>query len=160
MEVVFRRANTSDASTLAKLRYALRASTGRVTEPETEFLKRCHQWMEEHLREGSRWQCWVAECERQLIGSLWLQLVEKIPNPRSEPEYHAYVTNFYVQEFARGNGIGSRLLATALDWCKAANVHAVILWPTDKSRSLYQRYGFAVRSDLLELIVAERSPEP
>lgn len=145
-------ATPTDAAALAQLRYALRASTGRATEPKAEFLERCAAWMHQHLQ-GDAWHCWVAELNGQLIGALWLQLVEKIPNPRNEAEHHAYITNFYVQEEARGQGIGSRLLRDALDWCNAHEVHAVILWPTERSRSLYERHGFAVRNDIMELIV-------
>jgi GNAT superfamily N-acetyltransferase len=97
----------------------------------------------------------VAERERELVGNLWAQLIEKIPNPAVEPERHAYVTNFYVREGERGRGTGSLLLSAALDWCRESDVHAVILWPTERSRSLYLRHGFAVREDLLELIVWE-----
>ena len=152
--VEIRLANASDAPTLARLRYTLRASTGVVSEPENEFLKRCADWMKGHLKAESLWQCWVAESADGLIGCLWLQLVEKIPNPRSEPEYHAYLTNFYIEEFARGRGTGSQLLSTAIAWCEARDVHAMILWPTERSRSLYERHGFAVRDDLMELIIA------
>ncbi len=77
-----RKANDADVPVLAELRYALRASTGIVTEPQTEFLARCRAWMKEHLKEGSLWHCWVAESDGHLIGNLWLQLVEKIPNPK------------------------------------------------------------------------------
>ena len=147
-----RLANASDAPALAVLRYALRSSTGVATEPETEFLRRCTAWMEDRLKKDA-WLCWVAEEDEQLIGAVWLQLVEKIPNPRSEAEHHAYLTNFYVDERARGRGIGTKLLRAAIEWCKTAHVHAIILWPTERSRSLYERNGFAVRDDLLELIV-------
>src|SRR2546427_3287221 len=155
--VNIRLASDSDAPALAKLRYALRSSMSVVTEPEDEFLQRCEEWMTEYLKAGSSWQCWVAEKDQELIGCLWLQMVEKIPNPRSEPEHHAYITNFFIQEFARGKGIGSRLLSTAIAWCEAGDVHAVILWPTERSRSLYQRSGFAVRDDLMELLITSAS---
>jgi GNAT superfamily N-acetyltransferase len=151
-----RPAEPADAAELARLRYELRASTGIATEPQLEFLQRCRQWMTDHLQQGSLWHCWVAESSGQLIGALWLQLVEKIPNPRSEPEFHGYITNFYIEPAARGQGIGSRLLTMALDWCKAREVHAVILWPTEKSRTLYERHGFAVRPDILELVIADQ----
>src|SRR5947207_15335080 len=108
--------------------------------------------MESHLKE-ERWQCWVAEENERLIGAVWLQLVEKIPNPRAESEQHAYLTNFYIQESARGRGLGSRLLRTVIKWCESRHVHAIILWPTERSRSLYRRHGFAVREDIMELIV-------
>jgi ribosomal protein S18 acetylase RimI-like enzyme len=157
--VNIRSANDSDALALAKLRYALRSSMAAVTEPQDQFLQRCAEWMKEHLKAGSVWQCWVAERNEELIGCLWLQLVEKIPNPRSEPEHHAYVTNFFIQEFARGKGIGSRLLSTAIAGCEARDVHAVILWPTERSRSLYERRGFAVRDDLMELLITHASTE-
>ena len=108
--------------------------------------------MQTHM-EDDFWQCWVAEAREELIGAVWLQLVEKIPNPRAEAEHHAYLTNFYVDERARGRGIGSRLLREVIDWCQTRDVHAIILWPTERSRSLYERNGFAVRDDLMELIV-------
>ena len=148
-----RLANASDAPALAVLRYALRSSTGVATEPESEFLRRCAVWMQAHLEERNAWRCWIAEEDGNLIGAVWLQLVEKIPNPRAEPEHHGYITNFYVRESARGRGLGSLLLRAALSFCETSDVHAVILWPTERSRSLYERNGFAVRDDLMELIM-------
>ena len=145
-------AQPGDCEALARLRYALRSSTGVATEPESEFLRRCTAWMEDHLKSDA-WHCWLAEEAEQLIGAVWLQLIEKIPNPRAEAEHHAYLTNFYVDESARGKGIGTRLLGAVIDWCKTRDVHAIILWPTERSRSLYERHGFAVRDDLMELIV-------
>jgi GNAT superfamily N-acetyltransferase len=152
--VNFRLAEPNDAPALAKLRYDFRSSTGVATEPEPDFIERCSAWMTAHLNDDSLWKCWVVESD-SLLGALWLQLVEKIPNPRAEPEYHAYLTNFYLREAARGQGTGSRLLTMAIDWCKAREVHAIILWPTEKSRPLYERHGFSVRSDLLELVLED-----
>lgn len=149
-------ASAPDAHALARLRYEFRSGVGVVSEGEAEFVARCRGWMEERLREGGAWRCWAAVRGQEIVGNLWAQLVEKIPNPVVEPERHAYVTNFYVREGERGRGTGSRLLASALDWCREADVHAVILWPTERSRTLYLRHGFAVREDLMELIIGSR----
>lgn len=153
-ELTIRRASEADAPSLARLRYAFRSSTDIATENEAVFLERCTAWMEEHLAAESRWKCWVIETSGDLTGCVWVQLVEKIPNPRDESENHAYLTNFYVQEFMRGRGVGSRLLQEVIAWCRTHDVHAVILWPTERSRGLYARQGFAVRDDLMELIIA------
>jgi GNAT superfamily N-acetyltransferase len=151
--VTIRLATASDALMLARFRYAFRSSIGSVNENEDEFTQRCATWMEERLRDESPWKCWIAELDQTPVGHVWLQLIEKIPNPIVEPECHAYLTNFYVQEDARGAGIGSMLLSAALAWSRTHDVHAAILWPTPQSRSLYLRNGFAVRDDLMELII-------
>src|SRR5205085_2235236 len=148
-------ATAADAEALARLRYIFRSGIAPTGESEAAFVERCHRWMQERLWEGSVWRCWVAERDGELLGHVWIQLIEKIPNPTDEPENHAYLTNFYVAEDARGNGTGSMLLAAALEWCRDCRVHSVILWPTEKSRSLYLRHGFSVRDDLLELLVAD-----
>jgi len=149
-----RLANPNDAPVLAGLRYQFRAITGSDVENNREFLDRCERWMREHLQQ-TNWCCWVAEEDQRIAGALWLQLIEKIPNPTSEPEFHGYITNVFVDEALRSQGIGSRLLHEAISFCEQKPVHAVILWPSERSRSLYERHGFSVRPDLLELLVSD-----
>lgn len=147
-----RMATAGDAAMLAVLRYDFRTRNIPGDEDRVSFVARCEEWMREHLG-GGLWRCWIAEQDGAAVGNIWLNLIEKIPNPAPETECHAYITNFYVLEEMRGQGVGSRLLETALEWCKSRRVHAAILWPSDRSRPLYERNGFAVRNDLLELIV-------
>lgn len=136
------------------LRYSFRSISDNDVESEATFLTRCSSWMSERLQQ-SNWRCWVVEQDSAILGALWLQLIEKIPNPTSEPEFHAYITNVFINEAARGAGLGSQLLTEALTFCKQQSVHAVILWPTEKSRTLYERHGFAIRPDLLELLISD-----
>jgi GNAT superfamily N-acetyltransferase len=141
---------------LAGLRHDFRTRNVAGDEDRETFVTRCEEWMRERLAEGGLWRCWIAEQDGRAVGNIWLNLIEKIPNPAPETESHAYITNFYVLESVRGHGVGSRLLETVLEWCKEQRVHAAILWPSDRSRPLYERNGFAVRDDLLELIVTEK----
>jgi len=155
--VTIRQASSSDAHRLARLRYAFRSSLdqvneNQVNENEESFVERCTPWMTERLQDSSIWKCWLAERDSLVVGNLWAHLIEKIPNPTLEPEHHAYITNLYVCEDCRGQGIGAMLLSAALLWVQTNDVHAVILWPTERSRSLYQRHGFSAPEDLLELI--------
>jgi GNAT superfamily N-acetyltransferase len=152
--VSIRAAGPRDAPALAKLRYDFRAVHDPVTEPEHEFLVRCTAWMAARLASGSAWHCWVGEQAWRLVATIWLHLIEKLPNPVAEAEGHGYISSLYVEPSRRGAGLGSRLLSTCLRFCADQELDAVILWPTPRSRSLYERHGFAVRDDLLE----RRSP--
>jgi len=144
----------ADAPVLARMRYRMRAEIGTPTEAEDGFVERCAAWMAERLAPGSAWRCWVAEEGGRIVGHAWVQVFEKMPNPVDELERHGYVTNMYVAPELRGRGLGGALLDLALRHCREQEVDEIILWPSERSRSLYLRAGFTVHGDLLEL----RSP--
>jgi GNAT superfamily N-acetyltransferase len=151
--VRIREASSSDAADLASMRFDFRSSLTDPTESRPRFVRRCARWMEGRLRR-STWRCWVAERRDGIVGHLWLAPIEKIPNPLEEPERHAYVTNVYVRPEARGLGIGERLLAWAMAWCRLNAVDTVLLWPTSRSRSLYSRHGFRGTGPLMSARLA------
>jgi GNAT superfamily N-acetyltransferase len=146
-----RRAGPGDASDLARLRYTFRIELDPPTEEESGFVHRCTEWMAQRLAPGGTWRCWVAVLGSTLVGTLWLQLIEKLPNPVGHLGWHGYVSSVYVVPELRNAGIGSGLLTACLNECRAQGVDAVFLWPSARSRALYQRHGFEVRNDLLEL---------
>jgi GNAT superfamily N-acetyltransferase len=148
-----RLATPEDAKALARLRYEFRSALNEAAEDQAAFVERCAGWMAKRLVTGSAWRCWVVEIAEAIAGNLWLQLIEKIPNPGPELEQHAYITNVFIRPAARGVGAGEALVETALAFCREQQVDSVILWPTDRSRSLYARHGFAVRDDLMEAIL-------
>jgi len=144
-----RSASESDAVMLAQLRYELRSSLHGVVENEVAFIERCTSWMQERLRRGSCWKCWIAEWNQMPVGSVWAQLIEKIPNPIAKPESYVCLTNLYVREQYRGKGVGAMLLSEVLAWSKSNNAHTVILWPTERSKPFYLRHGFSNADDVI-----------
>jgi GNAT superfamily N-acetyltransferase len=158
--VRIRLAKSSDCHALAALRYQFRAEAGSATETKSRFLRRCRPWMKKRFRSGScPWRCWVLDDGKRLLGHVCVQLFEKIPNPiDDEPEFHAYVTNFYVVPEMRRYGLGKKLLMKALSWCRARGVDAIILWATPGSKSLYRRCGLVEPADIFELRPAARLP--
>ena len=144
-----RPATPADAGELATLRYEFRAALDPSQEAFETFRARCTSWMASRLATGV-WRCWVAEREGRMVGTVWLFMIEKLPNPVAEPEQHGYVSSLYVRPECRGSGLGSQLLAKVLETCEAERCDAVFLWPTARSRSLYLRHGFEVQQDLLE----------
>ncbi|HEU4870254.1 MAG TPA: GNAT family N-acetyltransferase [Pyrinomonadaceae bacterium] len=151
MEIEIRLASENDAVTLARLRYELRSASHEVIENEQTFLARCAAWMNERLRQGSYWQCWIAEQQSIAVGAVWAQLVEKIPNPIAESEHYVYLTNFYVREAHRDQGLGSRLLMAVQEWAESKNAQMIILWPTERSKAFYLRHGFSFADDAMAL---------
>lgn len=146
-----RAATPNDAGELARLRYEFRAAERPAVESRERFVERCTSWMRERLASDSPWHCLVAERDGATVGHVWLEVVDKVPNPGAgEPERHIYLTNLYVQPDARG-GPGSALVEAALAWCRERRADTVILWPSEKSRTLYARYGFTVSTDILAL---------
>jgi GNAT superfamily N-acetyltransferase len=158
VNAVIREAQPRDATRLADLRYEFRSALGDVVEPREAFTERAARWILERLQSG-RWHIWAAEdADATIIGHCFLQAVEKVPNPVEEAEWIGYVTNVYVQPHARRNGIAGRLLQAALDYCRAHGAYSIILWPTDESRSLYERRGFIAPTRLMEMSCSTNTP--
>jgi GNAT superfamily N-acetyltransferase len=145
-----RAAIVTDAKALAELRWEFRTSRTDANESHDTFIRRCTAWMRRELQPGSSWKTWVAVEQAELVGQIWVHTVPKIPNPIAELEKLAYVSNLYVRLAARG-GTGTRLLETALEWCRANEIDRVILWPTKRSVTLYVAHGFSQGGDVMEL---------
>ncbi|HTK28916.1 MAG TPA: GNAT family N-acetyltransferase [Vicinamibacterales bacterium] len=149
-----RQAAPADARALAQLRWEFRSPLGTVAESHDAFLDRCAAWIARELEAGE-WRCWMAEDDGRAIGQVWLRLIQKLPNPTAESERHAYLSNLYVDPGARG-GVGERLLVAALDAARRDGVDCVVLWPTERSRSLYARHGFRADGTVMELKLGDR----
>jgi GNAT superfamily N-acetyltransferase len=144
-------ATAADAPVLADLRLELRAGVSPNVRPEPGFRERCAAWMAERLARPGSWHSWIAEePDGTALGTVWVQILERLPNPEHEPELHGYLTGFYVRASARNRGVGSALLEAALARCAELRADTVFLWPTPRSRVLYARYGFTQRSGILE----------
>lgn len=146
-----RAATSDDADALAELRWEFRAPLAIPTESHEAFKMRCGEWMRTELDSG-RWRAWVATDGTRIVGQLWMHYMSKIPNPAAELERHAYISNVYVTPKSRG-GIGTRLLDAAVAAARASGVDSVVLWPTDQSRTLYLKHGFAADGKVLTLKV-------
>jgi hypothetical protein len=148
--ITFRLATLADAATLADMRWDFRSEQRPPTEPREVFVTRCAAWMRRELQAGSQWTAWVAVDGDVIVGQVWLQMVQKIPNPVDEREQIAYLSNLYIVPSARG-GTGSRLLDLVLDACRANGVDRVVLWPSARSVTLYRGRGFSNQAGVMEL---------
>jgi len=147
-----RTATITDCKALAELRWEFRSVQSQPAETHDAFVRRCAVWMRRELPSGGAWKAWVAIDTHVVVGQVWLQVVQKIPNPSAavESEQLAYLSNLYVKVAARG-GTGTRLLEAALEWCRANRIDRVVLWPSKRSVTLYLGHGFSHGGDVMEL---------
>jgi GNAT superfamily N-acetyltransferase len=148
--IAVRAATPADAEALAELRWEFRAGRDPAIEPRAQFVERCTDWMRGELTAGDPWRAMVAVHEARIVGQVWLHLLRKVPNPVGDRERHLYVSNLYIQPAARG-GAGKVLLQTVIEWARANGVDRIVLWPSEKSVTLYLRHGFTQGGDVMEL---------
>lgn len=118
--------------------------------PRRLFIARALPWFAEHLVHSS-WRAWVVvAAEGEIVGHVFLHLIEKLPNPIEEAEHLGYLTNLFVLPAYRGWGLGRRLLDTAITACPPELVDRLILWPSPRSRALYERAGFLGPASAME----------
>jgi ribosomal protein S18 acetylase RimI-like enzyme len=152
-----RPATAADAAALARLRWEFRAGREAPAETEDAFLDRCARWMRRELEAGAPWRAWVAVPGKpdpsgpgdRIVGQIWLQVMQKLPNPVGERDRHGYLSNLYVQPGSRG-GAGAHLVRTVLEWATANGLDRVVLWPSPLSVTLYERNGFTRAGDVME----------
>ncbi len=148
-DVHIRVATAAEAPALATLRYRFRAEVGTPIETEAAFVARTAPWIAARLG-GDAWRAWVAADDAgEIVGHVFVQFIEKIPNPAPEPEILAYLTNLSVVPALRNRGIGAQLLDADLAACDGMDVETIFLRPSAGSVPLYLRHDF-VQAALLE----------
>ena len=156
-----RRAVADDASALAKMRFEFKREDHEgapAPVAEATFVDAASPWLRQRLANGS-WLAWVAEVDGQLCGQVFLHVVEKVPDPYPGSAVLGYVTNFYVSPAHRGHGLGRLLLDALRTHTDAENFDTLVVWPSERSASLYKRTGFARPEELLELPLGNDSSD-
>jgi DNA-binding MarR family transcriptional regulator/predicted N-acetyltransferase YhbS len=104
--------------------FGIEVNEGEVT---TAFLK--------NFKPG-REQCWVAEVDGQMAGSIFLT---------DEGEGLSRLRLLYVEPVFQGQGIGDALVSTCISFARAAGYARMTLWTHSilhAARRIYARYGF------------------
>ena len=92
-----------------------------------------------HDSEGG--QLWVAEVDGVISGSAG---IVRVDNDTAQFRW------FFVEKVHQNKGIGSRLMKTALDFCRDMSYSNIFLWTfkgLDMARHLYDKAGFLVTEE-------------
>lgn len=84
---------------------------------------------------------WIAEIDDRLVGSIGIVL---------QPELRAQLRWLIVHRDARGSGLGSRLVASAVEYSRDLGCRSVYLWtvnPLTDAARLYAKHGFRLTEE-------------
>jgi GNAT superfamily N-acetyltransferase len=147
---VIRIAGPADAPALAALRRAWTTEqygpAGDDGAGDDGFEARFGDWYE---RESARRVYWLAEVAGEPVGMVNLVVFERMPRPGPDAGRWGYLSNAFVLAAHRDRGTGSLLLRALLGYADDHGYVRVVLSPSERSVSFYQRLGFSGNSGLL-----------
>jgi len=106
------------------------------------------RWVREKMSAGEYFG-WFAIAENGAIAAgagLWL--MDWPPHMIGPGSRRGNILNVYTDPEYRRQGLARRLTATALEWCRANGVAAVILHASDEGRELYRSLGFEPTNEM------------
>ena len=142
---VIRRADDADLAAIVRLRREwTQEQEGDRADPT--FDERLAAWL---ARESSRRIIWLAEADGRPVGMMNLATFERMPRPGRAPSHWGYLGNAFVLAGYRNQGIGRQLLRAVLDYADENGFARVVLSPTERSISFYERAGFGPADALM-----------
>ncbi|GKX64748.1 GNAT family N-acetyltransferase [Inconstantimicrobium mannanitabidum] len=149
--MVFRLATESDLETLAEMRWQHEyEETNNFNITKDEFISHCKVFLKEGL-ESNTWVYWIAEEEGSIIANIYVNRIRKVPKPQKLFAEIGYITNVHTKEEYRNKGTGTELLNKVKHWAVENEIELLFLWPSKKSVNYYERQGFSMKNEILEL---------
>lgn len=147
-----RAATVSDISELARMRWDFRLEEGESPDKSwEEFLKEFTDFIAVGF-ESKTWYTWAAEFQGSPVAFASVQVIQKLPKAIRCKSKIGYLTSVYTRPDHRSRGVGLKLLEEVRNWSQNCDLEILIVWPSDRSQSLYSRAGFQ-KSKALELDV-------
>lgn len=112
--------------------------------PDAAFEKRLSDWL---ASEGDRRTTWLAWVGNDAIGMASLFEYRRMPRPGRDDSRWGYLSNMFVRDEFRNQGVGSALLSAIVASADERAYARVVLSPSKRAVPFYQRAGFAIPND-------------
>lgn len=120
--------------------------SAQLEEVEQSYVKKLQQ----QLSDGSC-KVWAVEKDQKIVASGGVTIISTVPVP-NDPSYRiAYVHSIYTEDQYRKQGMASRIVKSALDYCRSIGIRRVILNASEAGRPLYEQLGFEAADNAMRL---------
>jgi GNAT superfamily N-acetyltransferase len=119
----------------------LRTLWTELTDLDPQFERRMAQWLD---GDGERRTTWLATLDGTAVGMASLWEYRRMPRPGRPDSRWGYLSNMFVREGYRDRGIGSTLLDAVISAACERRYARIVLSPSERAVSFYQRAGFVV----------------
>ncbi|MGZ9712560.1 GNAT family N-acetyltransferase [Glaciimonas sp. GNP009] len=140
-EIYIRRCEASDAEAIKKIYECPQAYAGTLQLPFPSV----DTWEKRLSSLHQEWYSLVAEIDGEVVGQLGLDA-----NQRPRRKHVAYV-GIGVKDSYQGQGVGSKLLAAALDladnWLNISRIELTVFIDNDAAIALYKKHGFVIEGE-------------
>lgn len=152
----YRIATHEDLTQLSELRWDFRAEDGDEIPVvgRNEFIKACVSFLKQGLENGYH-VYWLAEENMEIVAHIFVHKIDMVPRPCKIHDQFGYITNNYTKPEYRSRDIGSELMRKVLEWAKTEDLELLIVYPSERAVSFYERAGFSLENEVMELRLRE-----
>ena len=144
-----RRAVAEDADTIVSQRRAMFHEMGYREEAALDGMSIAFRpWLLRMMHSGE-YLAWFAVADGgTIVAGLGLWLMDWPPHMIGPGARRGNILNVYTAPEHRRQGLARQLMQTALAWCRAHGIRAVILHASDEGRPLYEALGFRPTNEM------------
>jgi GNAT superfamily N-acetyltransferase len=152
-EFAIRPGTLHDIETVVAHRRAMFLEMGYADDAEmSRMCEEFRPWLTRKMQAGE-YLAWFAVTQNEkndqaVAAGLGLWLMDWPPSVLAPGPPRGNILNVYTRPESRRLGLGRRLVATAIEWCRANLVSTVILHASDAGRRLYESMGFEPTTEM------------
>ena len=155
-DLLIRSGTLADSETVVAHRLAMFFEMGYRDEQALD--KMCDEfrpWLARKMRDEQYLAWFAVESDGAIAAGLGLWLMDWPPHLVGRGPWRANILNVYTRPQNRRLGLARRLMETALAWCQANQVRAVILHSSADGRRLYESMGFQSTNEMRILLESD-----
>ena len=152
MELKYKKATLADLEILTATRISVLRAANKLSDDVdmTEVKVQSYQYYQKALSNDTHVAYLVFD-GTEFVGAGGVSFFQVMPTYHNVSGKKAYIMNMYTKPEYRRRGVAFKTLDLLVEEAKARGVYAISLEATDMGKPLYEKYGFVMMNDEMEL---------